>query len=61
LAEESLYQMAIKFRPLLKNHKQLVSAANSRFDLAKRDYYPDFNIGMTYGDRAGQNPQPMEL
>ncbi|HBY88639.1 MAG TPA: hypothetical protein DEO86_22535 [Colwellia sp.] len=53
--------MAIKFRPLLKNHKQLVSAANSRFDLAKRDYYPDFNIGMTYGDRAGQNPQPMEL
>ena len=59
LAEEQLYQLAITARPLLQKHKQLISAANSRLDLAKRDYYPDFNIGMTYGDRAGQNPQPM--
>jgi len=59
LAEEQLYQLAIKYRPLLQKHKQLISAANSRLDLAERDYYPDFNIGVTYGDRIGQNSQPM--
>jgi len=59
LAEERLYQLAITSRPLLKKHKQLILAANSRLDLAKRDYYPDFNIGVTYGDRSGQNSQPM--
>ncbi len=59
LSEESLYQLAIKSRPLLQKHKQLVSAANSRLDLAERDYYPDFNVGITYGDRSGQNPISM--
>jgi outer membrane protein TolC len=59
LTEERLYQLAVKSRPLLKKHKQLVSAANSRLDLAKKDYYPDFNIGVTYGERTGQNPMPM--
>lgn len=51
--------MAIKSRPLLQKHKQLISAAKSRLDLAERDYYPDFNVGVTYGDSTGQNPQPM--
>lgn len=59
LSEESLYQLAEKSRPLLQKHKQLVSAANSRLDLAERDYYPDFNVGITYGDRSGQNPISM--
>ena len=59
LAEEQLYQLAIRSRPLLQKHKKLISAANSRLDLAERDYYPDFNIGVTYGDRIGQNSQPM--
>ena len=51
--------MAIKSRPLLQKHKQLISAAKSRLDLAERDYYPDFNVGVTYGDSTGQNPKPM--
>lgn len=59
LTEERLYQLAVKSRPLLQKHKQLVSAANSRLDLAKKDYYPDFNIGVTFGDRVGQNPISM--
>ena len=59
LAEEQLYQLAMKSRPLLQKQRQLVSAADSRLDLAERDYYPDFTIGVTYGDRAGQNPLPM--
>ncbi|MBL4670793.1 MAG: TolC family protein [Arenicella sp.] len=56
LSEQQLYQLAIKSRPLLHKHKQLISAADARVDLAERDYYPDFNIGITYGDRSGQNP-----
>ena len=59
LAEKKLYQLAMKSRPLLQKHKQLVSAADSRLDLAERDFYPDFNIGVTYGDRGGENALPM--
>jgi len=59
LAEEQLYQLAMKSRPLLQKQRQLISAADSRLDLAERDYYPDFTIGVNYGDRAGQNPLPM--
>jgi outer membrane protein TolC len=58
LPEEQLYQLARSSRPLLKKHQELVSAAKSRLDLAERDYYPDFNLGVTYGERTGQNPQP---
>ena len=36
-----------------------VDAANTRLDLAKRDYYPDFQLGIAYGDRVGDNPAPM--
>tara|TARA_R110000868_G_scaffold240630_2_gene495119 strand:+ start:186 stop:722 length:537 start_codon:yes stop_codon:yes gene_type:complete len=35
-----------------------IDAAQSRLDLAKRDYYPDFKLGVTYGDRTGDNPLP---
>jgi outer membrane protein TolC len=35
-----------------------IEAAESRFNLAKRDYYPDFKAGVTYGDRTGTNPLP---
>ncbi len=58
LPEEQLYQLARSSRPLLKKHQELVSAAKSRLDLAERDYYPDFNLGVIYGERTGQNPQP---
>ena len=57
LPEKQLYQLARSSRPLLKKHQELVSAAKSRLDLAERDYYPDFNLGVTYGERTGQNPQ----
>jgi outer membrane protein TolC len=59
IAEERLYKLAINSRPVLQKHKQLISAANSRLDLAERDFYPDFNVGVTYGDRIGNNPLPM--
>ena len=43
LAEESeLYQKAASVRPRLKEMERQIDAAQSRLDLAKRDYYPDF-------------------
>jgi len=59
LADESvLFNQAALARPLLKQKKTMVEAARSRLNLAKRDYYPDFTVGMAYGDRTGANPMP---
>ncbi len=57
--ENMLYQQAESSRPLLKRVETQIYAAQSRLDLAKRDYYPDFKLGVTYGDRAGNSPLPM--
>jgi len=59
LAKENvLYQKAEVIRPRLKQVETQIDAAQSRLDLAKRDYYPDFKLGVTYGDRTGDNPLP---
>lgn len=58
-SEAALYRLAEKSRPILHQRRQSVSAANSRLALAERNYYPDFNVALTYGDRNGQNPLPM--
>ncbi len=55
LAEDELYQLAQMSHPRLKNLEQKVAAADSRLDLARRDYYPDFSVGATYGNRTGMN------
>ena len=57
--ENTLYLRAESSRPLLKKMETKIEAAQSRLDLAKRDYYPDFKLGVTYGDRTGDNPPPM--
>jgi len=56
--ESELYQKAAFVRPRLKQMETQIDAAKSRLDLAKRDYYPDFKLGVTYGDRTGDNPPP---
>ena len=53
-----LYDIAREVRSRLKVVQSKVDAAQSRLKLAKRDYYPDFMLGMTYGDRSGMNPLP---
>ena len=59
LAEESvLYLRAESAGPRLKQVESQVEAAQYRLDLAERDYYPDFKLGVTYGDRTGDNPLP---
>jgi len=59
LAHETvLYEKAQQARPVLSKMTSHIDAAQSRLDLAKRDYYPDFTVGMRYGDRSGDNPLP---
>jgi cobalt-zinc-cadmium efflux system outer membrane protein len=57
-SEADLYLKAEEARPLLRKLETKVDAARSRLDLAKRDYYPDLMVGLTYGDRTGVNPMP---
>jgi len=59
LVEESvLYNKAQSARPMLRQMTTHIDAAQTRLNLAKRDYYPDFTVGMLYGDRSGDNPLP---
>jgi len=58
VGETELYQKAESVRPSLKVKETQIEAARSRLELARRDYYPDFKLGLVYGDRAGNNPLP---
>jgi cobalt-zinc-cadmium efflux system outer membrane protein len=53
--EEKLYRLAEEARPLLAQQRSRIDAARSRLDLAKKDYYPDFNLNAGYGFRSGNN------
>ncbi len=41
-------------RPDIKQANRLIDAAKSRLELAKKDYYPDFQIGALYGWRKNR-------
>jgi outer membrane protein TolC len=56
LPHTRLSPLAEASRPLLVSLRSGIEAARSRRDLAKRDYYPDFNVGAAYGFRQGNNP-----
>ena len=53
--EVALHKQAETSRPLLLAQHSRIGAARSRVDLAKKDYYPDFNLGAAYGFRSGTN------
>jgi outer membrane protein, heavy metal efflux system len=55
LEETELHRQAEVDRPLLIAQHNYINAARSRVDLAKKDYYPDFNVGAAYGFRSGVN------
>jgi cobalt-zinc-cadmium efflux system outer membrane protein len=54
--ESRLLQSAVENRPLLDVARAMTDAARSRMDLAKKDYYPDFQLGAGYGFRDGDDP-----
>ena len=53
--EHLLYQRAEASRPLLKKISSHIDAAQSRLSLSEKNYYPDFKLGLAYGDRAGDD------
>ena len=48
---EELQQMALEMNPALKGMKKMIEAKEKAYDLAKREYYPDFNFKFAYGQR----------
>ena len=54
--EKYLYRLASDYRPSLKRENAKILASASRLNLAKKEFYPDFTVGVSYGDRAGYNP-----
>jgi cobalt-zinc-cadmium efflux system outer membrane protein len=50
--ENQLYQQAETSRALLEGNRLSINAAESRLDLAKKGYLPDFTVDASYGARA---------
>ena len=50
-AESALFKKAENYRALLTSRRKSINAAQSRLDLAKKDFFPDFKVGAFYGGR----------
>ena len=50
--ESALFAQAETYRAILASRRESIYAAQSRLDLAEKDFYPDFKIGAYYGGRA---------
>lgn len=57
--ETELFRRGEASKPTLSQQRSRIQAAQSRVELAKKDYYPDFTVGAAYGFRSGQNPGGM--
>ena len=51
LASEDLQRMVLDMNPTLQGMRRMIEAKQRANDLAKRDYYPDFNLRFAYGQR----------
>ncbi len=60
LSLQNLIELANKNRPLLTGLQKRLEAANFKVALAKKSYYPDFTLGVTYGYRNGINSNGTE-
>jgi cobalt-zinc-cadmium efflux system outer membrane protein len=48
---EEFQKTAVEANPTLKSMKKMIEAKEKAYDLAKREYYPDFNFKFAYGQR----------
>jgi len=48
---EELKKMALEMNPALKGMKKMIEMKQNAYDLAKKEYYPDFNFKVAYGQR----------
>ena len=51
LTAEQLRNMAYDSRPLLKSYQSVIEKGNAGLKLAKKEYYPDFNVSLQYMQR----------
>lgn len=58
IAHSDLYQLSEGARPRMRQMHTQVVAARTRLDLARKAYYPDFKVGLAYGQRGGRNATP---
>ena len=54
--ERQLLQQAETDRALIDVQRDLVNAANANLELARKDRFPDFKLGVGYGFRQGYDP-----
>ncbi|MBM4324316.1 MAG: TolC family protein [Deltaproteobacteria bacterium] len=58
---EELQRMAVEINPTLKGMKKMIEAKEKAYDLAKREYYPDFTFKFAYGQRDNsEGPEVMK-
>jgi len=58
---EELQKMALEINPTLKGMKKMIEAKEKAYDLAKREYYPDFTFKFAYGQRDNsEGPEVMK-
>lgn len=55
IIEATLQDKALQIRPLFAQHQKMLDAAQTKVDLAKQDFYPDFTVGGGYAFRQN-NP-----
>ena len=58
---DELIQMSYDKNPILKSRKKMAAAAESKVQMAKKEFYPDFTLGGTYFARGEQFPDMWNL
>jgi cobalt-zinc-cadmium efflux system outer membrane protein len=48
-----LQELAARQSPDLREHEAMIAAQAARVELARRDYLPDFDVSLQYGQRTG--------
>ncbi len=56
--KERFFEKAEHVSPILRQTETETEVASTKLRLARKDVYPDFSVGLTYGDRRGDNPPP---
>jgi len=59
LPEGQLQDVALESRPMIGAMEKQIEAAESAVDLARKDYYPDFDLFAGYGFRDGEDNMGM--
>lgn len=50
----ALQARAVERSPVLRAHEAMISAQTARVELARKDYLPDFDFSLQYGQRSGR-------